>query len=371
MKLSLFTTRWLVIGLTSVVALGCDLGGGDDDNDSGGGEIIVLPTYAYELTSTADDPLTVVPPGLTGSQALRLSHVGDGPGIFGTYTVEDGTLTMEAGSSLVVEELAEPSELYGDFTIEATETWILMPEGPPTQGAFTIRTFFDLIYAEVTDDGALRLTYDFFSDGFIDDTRVLSWQELEELDDSDAPYWQKLAGFAIQIGGEFIPELMGYGIGGFDLIVPELENASPVTVSCDALSDLGLVPPEPGIPDAGLVTFTWLDDASDGDVGPGDSFETALDYCLVITPPVVDDQVMIDGVYGLNSYTEVVENNTLIRIGYEGTSPAGRPGGMVFNDFRQFEVYDPDGPGGSNTATVHLGATIDGRMTLVFFEPVN
>jgi len=73
----------------------------------------------------------------------------------------------------------------------------------------------------------------------------------------------------------------------------------------------------------------------------------------------------------LNSYTEVIENNTLVRIGFEGVSPVGRPGGLHFDRFRRVEVYDADGPGGSNVAIVSpTSAIIDGRMTLVFEEPV-
>ena len=177
----------------------------------------------------------------------------------------------------------------------------------------------------------------------------------------------------MQIGGDFVIELMGFGIAGFDLVLDELADTSPVVVTCDAFSDLGLSvpPPPPAIPDAGLTTFTWVDDSTDGGVGPGDSFDTDLDYCLTIVEAVDEDQVMLNGLFSLNSYTEVVENNTLVRIGWEGVSPAGRPGGVVFDDLQEFEVYDADGPGGSNVARVHLGATINGRMTLVLTEPAD
>ena len=198
---------------------------------------------------------------------------------------------------------------------------------------------------------------------------VLSFEELDEImDDPEAPHWQKWVIFALQIGGDFVSELASYGVASFDLIVDELADASPVTVACDAFSSLGLAvpPPPPDIPDMGSLTFTWVDDAANGQVGPGDSFDMQSDYCLSIMEPLEDEQLMINGLISLNSYTEVIESNTLVRIGFEGTSPAGRAGGMHFDDFQRYEIY---GTGGSNVATVHLGATVNGRMTLVFEEP--
>jgi len=369
MKLLLNTTRWLVIVLASTLALGCDLFDDDDDDDNGGPvEVVVLPTYAYTLVSVADDPITVVAPlREDGSDVtLALGHA-EGGGMFGTYTVEDGTYTIDAGSDLEVTEVGTTSALYGDFVIDVTTTWIFPPDGPPTQGAATFTRLMDMADVEVTPEGALYVVYTGFM-GAVEEV-VLSFEEFDDImDDPDAPYWQKWVIFAVQIGGDFVSELASYGVASFDLIVDELADVSPVTVTCDAFSSIGFAvpPPPPDIPDAGSLTFTWVDDAADGAVGPGDSFDMQPDYCLSIMEPLEDEQLMINGLISLNSYTEVIENNTLVRIGFEGTSPAGRAGGLHFDDFERYEIY---GTGGSNVATVHLGATVNGRMTLVFEEP--
>jgi len=291
--------------------------------------------------------------------------------VFGSYTVADSAFTIAEGSHVFVGD-GDPENMseYEDFSIVVTSTWVFPPEGPPSQGAFTWRAFLRVIEVEVTPEGMLRLTY--FEPLAMPEEMVLSFEALDEAtDDPDAPFWLEWGIFAYQMFSDFVPELASYGVAGFDLIVDELADASPVTVACDAFSSIGLAvpPPPPDIPDTGSLTFTWVDDAADGAVGPGDSFDMQTDYCLSTMEPLEDEQIMINGLISLNSYTEVIENNTLVRIGFEGTSPAGRPGGLHFDDFERFEVYDSDGPGGSNVATVHLGATVNGRMTLVFEEP--
>ena len=75
----------------------CGSSGSDDviENDT----IIILPLYAYQLTSTSDDPITItVPLWEAGFQELQLGHLFDGPGVFGTYQPDDGSFTVEAGS---------------------------------------------------------------------------------------------------------------------------------------------------------------------------------------------------------------------------------------------------------------------------------
>jgi hypothetical protein len=380
MKLLTDTNRWLFIVLASVLALGCDLGGDGDDGDSGGGggggDVVVLSTYAFELTSVGTDPLQVKPPDLPELQALRLTHVGEGPGITGTYNVDDETFTIDEGSTLRVEELAQSQQLFGDFTLEATGNWIIPVDGPPEQGSLLVTRGAELIYVDVAEAFGIpgvNIAWDESGDGTIDDEVMYGFEQLDEIMDSDAPEWQRLGIFAVQIGGDVILELASYGIGGLELVVDELADASPVMVDCDAFSSIGLAvpPPPPAIPDAGMLTFTWVDDALDGVVGPGDSFDLETMYCLAVVEPLEDEQVMLNGLVSLNSYTEVIENNTLVRIGFEGTSPGGRDGGVHFSDLERYEVYDSDGAGGSNVATVHLGATINGRMTLVFTEPAN
>ena len=368
MKIPIATMRWLFIALAATVVVGCDLfDDDDDDNDSGPVDVVVLPTYAYTMISVADDPITVVAPLLEeGDVTLALGHA-EGGGMFGTYTVEDGTFTIDVGSDLEVTEVGTTFALYGDFSIDVTTTWVFPPEGPPTQGAFTLTGFMQTADVEVTTEGALRVVYE---GGMAPPEEVvLSFEQLDEImDDPETPTWQKWVIFALQIGGDFVPELASYGIGGFDLIVDELADVSPVTVACDAFSSIGLAvpPPPPTIPDEGMLTFTWVDDAADGSVGPGDSFDMDTMYCLSVVEPLEDEQIMLNGLVGLNSYTEVVTNNTLVRIGFEGTSPAGRDGGVHFDDLERYEVY-----GSQGTTVAHLGALINGRMTLVFTEPAD
>jgi len=379
------TTRYIVTGLAAAFVFACGSsgdGGGDSGNIPPPVDVVVLPTYAYTLISVPEDPLTVTAPIGDGDGVTLILGNTDILGeptepstVFGTYTVDDSAFTIAEGSRVFVGD-GDPGnfDMYEDFQLEVTATWIFPPDGPPTQGAFTLLGMLRWVNVEVTPEGMLRLEYNDVTP--IVDEVVLSFEELDEAaDDPNAPFWLEWGIFVYQFFGDFVPELAAYGVGGFDLIVDELADASPVTVACDSFSSIGLtVPPQlpsvPGnYPDEGSFTFTWLDDAADGQVGAGDSFDMQPDYCLSIMEPVEDEQIMLNGLVSLNSYTEVVENNTLVRIGFEGVSPAGRPGGLHFDDLRRYEVYDADGPGGSNVATVHLGATVNGRMTLVFEEP--
>jgi hypothetical protein len=372
--------RWPVIALAALFTVACGSSGGGGGGDIDDDVIIILPVYAYQLTSTTDDPVTVSAPAAFGFEVqLQLGHLFEGPGLFGTYQPDDEAFTVEAGSSLVIDELGDMQLFFGDLEIQAIEDWFVPGEGNPDTGALEVRRGAERIEVAVIDGGNIvRIRWDEAGDGVYEESTTLSWQAFDGLLDGsweEAPEWQLIGAFAYNATLNYVFELADIGISSFDFADEELEQTGgQVVVQCDAFSDLGLsVPSSPaGVPDQGQFTFAWLDDLPNGSVGPGDSFTWTFVYCLEDDP---DDDIdtMLNGEVGLNDFTEVYEQRaageTLTRIGWEGLGVAGRPGGMEFRDLEQWEVYDADGDGAGTAAAAELTSTVNGRMTLVFFEP--
>jgi hypothetical protein len=367
--------RWPVLLLAAAFAVACSSSSSSDSGDNGDDDVIsILPLYSYQLTSTSDAPITVAVP--LAFTSLQVTHLFDGPGLFGTYQPDDGAFTVEAGSSIVVTELGKMPMLFGNFSVQATVDWFVPGDANPDTGALEVRRGDERIEVAVIDGGnTVRIRWDAAGDGIYEESVSLSWQEFDDLGDSGAvPEWQELGSFAYDATIEYMFELAEFGIGAFDFLTDELEQAGQVVFECTAFSDLGLsVPPLfPDIPDQGLLTFSWLDDSADGFVGAGDSFNMDFNYCLE-DDPGDDYDDMYDGEVWLNSLTEVVteraNGNFITRIGWEGAGVAGRPGGIEFNSLTLWEVWDADGDGPETVAAALPDSTVSGRMTLVFFEP--
>jgi len=346
-----------------------------------GGDVGLLPVYHYELTTSLfEDPIVVEVP-MGENLLLELGCVYGDPNVLGEYEVETGDYTIAVGSHFTVSEVNEPVQLFGMFEVRVTELFTVPAGSRPTSGGLAVFDYqvpssppvrVDLL---VLPAGAgVRMTWDSGNDGSLEGEVELTWAAFDELLGSEEPEWQQLGSFAYAILLDFMPELGQLGMAGLEEILATrdvLPTASPVTVACDAYSAAGLSvpPPPPVIPDQGSETFTWYDDAASGDVNSGDSFSLGFDYCLAYSE--TEDSEMFNGRVDMNSWTEVVTNNVLTRIGFEETSPAGKPGGLVFEDFELWEVWDADGDSPGTAASAHLGARVNGRVTIVLTEPTN
>ena len=361
--------RWLLVALLAAAGVACSSGGGGDDDDGGGGgdgDVTVLPRYEFQLTSHPETPI-VVQVGMESAASLRLSHLGEGPGIFGDFNVQTGNFSIFGGSSLVVEELAVAPVLFGDFDVQATQVWVVPVEEFATAGAMVVRRGAERVFVTVLPAGAgVRVEWDQNNDGTLEGQAALSWDEFDDLPDT-APEWQQLGSFAYSAAVDFMLELAAWGIAGIELIDDGLVNLNPIVAPCDAFSGAGLAVPQPPpvIPDAGFLTFTWYDDAASGSVNPGDSFSLGFEYCWTdMTMFGEDYSPLYHGLIGMNSWTEVVTSNVLTRTGFEGTSPSGRAGGLVFDDFEIWETWVNMG-----MTVAHREAIVNGRLELVFFAP--
>jgi PKD repeat protein len=345
------------------------------------GDVTVLPVYEYELASVPpDDPIVVDAPFGDGVR-LELGCIYGCPNLKGRYELESGDFTIDAGAHMTVRELNQPVQLFGMFDITVSETVIIPSESRPTSGILEVDSWLPSVpgygFIDVTILPAgtgVRLALDETNDGTIEAQVEVSWEEFDELLGSEEPQWQQLGAFGYGVMVDFMPELLQYGIAGILLVettADMLPMLSPVTGECTAFSDVGLTvpPPPPIVPDQGFETFTWFDDAASGDVNAGDSFSLDFDYCLLYFSE--DDSDLNNGLIEMNSWTEVVTDGVLTRVGFEGTSPAGKPGGLVFEDFEMWAVWDADSGGPGISTVSSLEATVNGRMTVVFFEPAD
>ena len=359
-------TRWLLVALLAAAGVACSSSGNGGDDDDGDGDVTVLPRYEFHLTSHPETPIVVQVPA-EGIAGLRLSHLGEGPGVFGDFNLQTGAFSIFGGSSLVIEELALAPVLFGDFDVQATQTWVIPAGEFATSGAMVVRRDAERVFVTVLPAGAgVRVEWDENNDGVLEDQAALTWDEFDDLPDI-APEWQQLGSFAYSAAIDFMLELAEWAITGVELIDDELATLSPIVAPCDAFSDAGLaVPPSPPvIPDQGSLIFTWYDDAASGSVNPGDSFSLGFEYCWMdMTVFGEDYSSLFNGLIGMNSWTEVVDNDILTRTGFEGTSPAGRAGGLVFEDFEMWETWVDMG-----VTVAHRDAVVNGRLEVVFFAP--
>ncbi len=343
--------------------------GPDPDPDPGEpDEFDVLALYQFSIHAPDNDPLLVFVPGLGDSGGtLSLRHSVPGQGLTGTLSTENGEITIAIGSELLLEEMAETPELFGELTLTTTAAFVVPENDWATAGQLVVAISDDEVILTVNDEGTgVRLDFDEGANGVVDETVDLTWAEFGQLSD-DAPFWQQLADFGYGAKTGFLFDLIEVAISGLELIGPDLQAAGTLVESCDAFSDEGWVvpPPPPVIPDSGLLNLTWFDDSGDGAVGSGDSFEKLFDYCLD-TESGNSDLRLSNGTLVLANLVQEVDDGLLVRMALEGESATGRAGGIVFDDYELFEI-DAGGTGGSTS--IDDSVTINGRLILVFEAP--
>jgi len=368
--------RWLALVAVAVFGIGLIIGsgggGGDDGIDGGDDEdtIGILAQYNVRIGG----PLA----GDAGQSYIDVDFGGvllnTQPDIQGIVTCNQTTEECElqsvvAGTSVLVNDQTNP-EVFTDFEVTVEADWVYDPAGSdlPDTGRVRIDPLPpDLaeIIVEVADCGAAGPGVLVSTDPATEEV-CYPWDTFEDLLDSEKDEIGALASLGWS-AISFTLEQGEYALDAFEVIdIYEeiLATGDPLLEQCDAYAANW---PD-GPPNPGDTLFSWVDDNVNGEVGPGDSFRQEFESCWYDDP---DDDIdeLIDGVIEFVSYTEVVSNDLITRIGFEGATNA-RTGGVRYGDelgndpLVITETIEQDG-----TITPDEPITLTGQYVIVFFEP--
>ena len=347
-------TKFLLI-VTGIVAMlsGCGGGGGSDEgtNDSNGNEIL-LPNYAYSISALpgGTNPFTV-----TIGQAVI--GVDSGNTITGTVevgsTLDDKILltnrTVAAGSTFSVNSDLG-IQTFGSFDVTVVNELAFAFEDPPTVGVLEVAANTENIRITVVSAG-VQIS---LNNG---QPVPLTWSQFEDLlDDNTAPAWQKRASLAVQ-ALQFV-YIRAFDIASvFDLINASLEANIQTTDMCDEF---------PGVPPGGVAqgmsVLTWL---GSGSIQPGDSFRWDFTDCWFDDLTSARDEYLNGGI-DLIGYTEVIDNDTITRIGFEPFQAS--PGGVIFDNFEVQGLVEINPPSGDYSFDAGDPPILNGGFALVFFR---
>lgn len=306
-------------GLVAVFSLaGCGGGGGGGDEGGNGGE--PAPTVPEVLN------YSVAQQWFSAKDLLRLSFEGTEfelitVGLQGTYnrTTQAATLSANTGMSFRVSP-------YGE--IDPLDVSLLIPDGypvqwvgekDPTAGAFQVNIpqglfDFDRIFVEVNNLPGVTITA-FAGPDAVAGTS-LTWQQFDDVEDDDAaPPYQKIARLAYS-AWQVVFEQVHIAYTSLSLTVAN-DAALEANKSYVATGEVF-----PGTGVAGTLKIDWIDASGNGELGPGDTFNTTFTDWWVNDP---DDN--IDDLY----------NGLLILTGYT-ENPNSVGGDFSFSDFRKQET---------------------------------
>jgi hypothetical protein len=326
-----------------------------------------VPQALFNYTLKGLTPDLELPPGLVVewnmadgvSGTFRLHpNPANSMGFTGTMDPETGSVTIAQGSGCDVYDTTT-SGLFGvnRFRIMAGSTIVLPAQGPPTTGVVAIDQLDgEPVHIIIMFSGTVpevRVDY-----GATDEETFDTYEGFEALRASTIPR-QRLACFAVDVF-RFLRtqvDLVSYGldwIGHHD----EALGSGPYEDTGDSFSQSGLTPPA-GIVNQGRFTARWHDTSGNGEMGPGDRFDFAMEH-MWNDDTSSDEDLILDGTAALTGFTDVVNPaGETLRIGFE---PYGSdPGGIFLTDWTEyFTTTNPP------AVSVHTTFVINGAFSLVF-----
>jgi hypothetical protein len=367
-------TRFLSItGLTTVILFGIlsvlgSGGGGDDEGGGGSIDVGLLPTYNFNINTTAAYNSAGQPSnGITVSVSTIDANMQVIPALTGTFSCDPATElcglhSIDSGSAINL--IASSGTLVGNFSITIAEEVIIGVSGEPVIGTIRIKQppsedSIDIVMATCPTGAGVNISYNGIP--YPDpDNSCFTWEQFEQQFDSGDPVLiAAVLGFQVI---DFLFEQVNFVTEVFGFIGNEavaLQDAGFISEPCDAFSSAGLVPPT-DVPDQGSRTLYWYDVNTNGSVGPGDSFEGSLDNCWISPDQLLNNSVEFNG------YVENVDENrgVITAIGFTSDSPPN-PGGVFFNGFSiaETEVLSP--PNAEITNVIG----VEGGFSILFTEP--
>ena len=362
----------IAIGVMSIVATGGGDGGGDVTDEAPD----VPNLLNYEIRQIEGVTLTVEQGGNQATVSSS-SLLGTYNRITELFTLDSlGPVMSVSASDFLADldtELGNDIDANVDFSnytlqVNAVATWV--GDDNPTSGVFDIRDnpFRNItvsINSNVNNTGmaGVDITYKPFGDAGQSQSMSLAWNEFDGLfEDVNAESYARVASFGFSVW-RFMYEQSGLVITALKYmseIDTALEQDGSVTENCDQYP-LPVLPEEP-VPSLGARVFTWNDDMSNGELGPGDSFSWEFIKCWND-----DESDDFDFLYhnrlNLVNYVEVVNENVVTRIGFE---PTQGPGGV---DFCNLVLTETETTFENIILGVNDAFILNGGFSIVFTSP--
>jgi hypothetical protein len=359
-------TAVIVFGILSVLGSG---GGGDDEGGGGSTDIGLLPSYAFNINTTAAyDGANQPSDGITVSVSSIGADLQIVPAVTGIFSCDPATEicglhSIDTGSLINLFDASSPDPLVGNLSITIAEEVIIGVSGLPVIGRIHITLvpgtdFIDIEMASCVSGAGVNISY---NGDPVSPISCFTWEEFEQLFDTSEEPVLIAAVFGFQVIDflfeqvDFVTEVFGF-IGDYAV---DLQENGTISESCDAFSLASLVPPS-GVADQGIRSLSWSDVNADSSVGPGDSFLGSLEDCW-ISP----DQ-LLNGLADFTGYVENVDQNrgVITAIGFT-SDQAPSTGGVFFNGFSiaETEVLSP--PNAEITNVIG----VEGGFSILFTEP--
>ncbi len=341
----------VMLGLVAIVGSGGGDDGDGNGNGNGGGGETPLDVYRYSIRmDSEEDPLRV---GFAEDgdayEVAVVTNVPGGVGFAGTYYRETEAFTLDAGSSVHVDS-DRGVPLFGSFSVAVLQAFTFPGEGFPTAGELEVTGTAGTVRVTIVSAPAAGVNISLDGGGPV----FYSWDDLEDLFDSDSEEWKKWASFAVNVF-KFVFEQFGFVIHALESIGDYgdvLETQGAIQFDCDTFPLLA----------TGNHELKWVDNGN-GNLGPADSFVWTFSDCWDDSSGDDIDE-LINGVINLTGYTEVVDDDRIVRIGFEPSLEA--PGGVIYDGLVLTETKED--PPGTFTIDYDSEITIDGALQIVFFE---
>jgi hypothetical protein len=356
-----------IFGILTVLGSG---GGGDDEGGGGGISVGLLPTYNYNINTTAAYDSAGQPSnGITVSVSSIAANVRIDPHpVTGTFSCDPATdmcalNTINTSTLIDLFDASSPDPIVGNLSITIPEQVIIGVSGLPVIGTIRITQvpggdFIELEMATCASGAGVNISFNGLP---VSPISCFSWQQFEQLFDTSEDPVLIAAVFGFQVI-DFLFEQVNFVTEVFGFISDEavaLQENGTISETCDAFSLVSLVPPT-NVADQGMRSLSWTDVNTDGNVGPGDSFLGSLEDCW-ISP----DQ-LLNGLADFTGYVENIDQNrgVITTIGFTSVTPPN-PGGVFFNGFSiaETEVLSP--PNAEITNVIG----VEGGFSILFTEP--
>lgn len=332
-----------------LVACGGSGGGGGDGGFQDVDDVIILPTYGYQISaSPTAGPLIVSVPGEGG---LRTVSIDLGNTLNGDVNVSvdiNNFATVTDFSLRSLSSFAVESDLgvafLGAFDVEVTADMQFDVGSPPTVGTIEVRTATETVTLRAVA-GGVEVSLD------ADPAISLTWDELEQLLDNNlALAWQRRAALGAEVlEFVFVQALSVTEV--LNLVTDDLANVNPLVQTCDAFTGA----PPAGVLAQGEATFTWM--GSGNIPRGGDDFQWLFTDCWIDDANDTDDQ-LINGSIDLNNYVEIINaDNILVGTGFDE---------VIFNNLTIAETEE--NPQGMFTIDMANTVVVNGGFDLAFIE---